>query len=173
MRLFLIGFMGSGKSHVGSQLAERMQLPFIDLDNQIEIAQQRLIRTIFEMDGEMAFREMERAALHELLKHQNIIIACGGGTPCFFDNMEWMNQHGITIYLEASVNILLERLESERAHRPLLKNMDDIELRQFIENKLIERNPFYNQAHLIYKITSVKEDVAGILHQQFSNIIGH
>lgn len=173
MRIFLLGFMGSGKSHVGEQLAARADLDFIDLDQWIEEAQEQSIASIFETQGEAAFREIERAALHETANKENLLISCGGGTPCFFDNMNWMNEHGITIYLETPIEILVHRLRPQQAQRPLLQNLNEAELHTFIVSKLAERTPFYEQAQVIYRITSPKEAVTEALFEQLKNIIGH
>lgn len=173
MRIFLLGFMGSGKSHTGRRLAELTGMQFIDLDYWIENQQDRTIPTIFESEGETAFREIERTALHDMKQFENVIIACGGGTPCFFDNMDWMNQHGLTVYLDTPVEILVKRLKPERAHRPLLKNLSEPELYQFVEKKLMERFFYYQQAQVIYKISTSKEDTASLLQQNIINITGH
>lgn len=173
MRIFLIGFMGSGKSHVGRQLAASMGMDFLDLDVQIEKDQQRSIRQIFEQEGEATFRQIEREALHHLVLQENLIVACGGGTPCFFDNMDWMNKQGITIYLQTPVSILVQRLKPEKNHRPLLQNLDDEGLHIFIGAKLAEREPFYLRASVIYQVKDANEDVAAALIKQFSNITGH
>ncbi|MBK7873331.1 MAG: shikimate kinase [Saprospiraceae bacterium] len=173
MRIFLIGFMGSGKSHVGKRLAHLCNIPFIDLDNEIEQQEGRTIPQIFEQNGEAAFRAIEQNALHKILKHEDAVIATGGGTPCFFDNMNWMNQYGITIYLQTPVDILVERLQSERAHRPLLQNLNDETLYTFIAEKLAAREMYYLQAGVVYQIKESNENVAKALMQEFSNIIGH
>lgn len=173
MRIFLIGFMGSGKSHTGKQLAERLGLQFIDLDQWIENQQQRTIATIFETEGEAFFRQLEQQTLHDMARLKNVLLSTGGGTPCFFDNMNWMNQHGITIYLETPISILVQRLLPERANRPLIKALESSELSDFIEKKLIERAPFYEQAQVIYQTATADEAVAEKLFQQLLNIIGH
>lgn len=173
MRIFLIGFMGSGKSHVGKQLAASTGIKFIDLDAWIESIQQRSIPQIFRQDGEAAFRQIERDALHSMSRFDQIIVACGGGTPCFFDNIDWMNHHGITIYLQTPVPILLQRLEPEKEYRPLLQNLDEEGLQKFISTKLEEREPFYSKASVIYQIKEPNENVAVALVQQFTNITGH
>lgn len=173
MRIFLIGFMGSGKSHVGKRLADKMAYPFVDLDNWIEEKQQKSIRQLFEAIGEAAFRKIEQKALHDMAQFPSAIVACGGGTPCFFDNMHWMNANGITIYLQTSLDILAARLASAKAQRPLLKDLDENSLRQFISDKLAERSPFYQQASVIYEVSSNEEDIAANLVKHFSNIIGH
>ena len=173
MKIFLLGFMGSGKSHVGKQLAERIGVDFIDLDHWIEEQEGESIAHIFKTKGEIAFRERERDALHEMAAKENMVIACGGGTPCFFDNMEWMNQQGITIYLETPVEILAQRLIPQQAQRPLLQNLNEPELQHFITLKLAERKPFYEQAQVIYQVTAAEEAVTDTLFHQFKNIIGH
>lgn len=173
MRIFLLGFMGSGKSHTGRRLASLLEMQFIDLDYWIENQQNRTIPAIFETEGETAFREIERNALHHMTQFENAVIACGGGTPCFFDNMNWMNQQGLTIYLDTPIEVLVKRLKPERAHRPLLKDLNDSELYQFIEDKLITRLFYYQQAQVIYTITTTKEDTATSLHQHLNNITGH
>lgn len=173
MRIFLIGFMGSGKSHVGKKLSKMTARPFIDLDDWIETQAQRSIRDIFKQSGEVAFRQIEQQALHEMLQFPEAIIACGGGTPCFFDNMDWMNANGVTIYLQAQTDILVDRLKAGKAHRPLLRDLDDEALRQYIREKLAEREAFYRQASVIYEVNDADEDVAAALAAHFSNITGH
>lgn len=173
MRIFLLGFMGSGKSHTGKRLARLTDQPFIDLDHWLEQQQQCDIPAIFEAEGEIAFREIERSALHAMTQFENAIIACGGGTPCFFDNIDWMNQHGITVYLDTPIDILVKRLKSERSHRPLLKNLSESELYPFIEKKLTDRLPYYQKAQITYKTSAAKENTAILLHQNIINIIGH
>ncbi len=165
--------MGSGKSHVGRELAERLGLQFIDLDEWIENQQERTIAAIFAAEGETSFRALEQKALHDMAALAQVLIATGGGTPCFFDNMTWMNQHGITIYLQTPVPVLVQRLLPQREKRPLLQHLQAEELTTFIQNKLAERVPFYEQAQVIYQITSVHENVAERLSEQLSTIIGH
>ena len=163
MRIFLIGFMGSGKSHVGRQLAKAAQMPFLDLDDYMEQHEQRSITSIFAQEGEAAFRQMERAALHRTAELPEAVIACGGGTPCFFDNMDWMNRHGVTVYLKTPVDILFQRLKAGKNKRPLLATLDDAALQNYISNKLNEREPFYLQAGVIYHVQQLHEPVANEL----------
>src|SRR3954470_15407322 len=143
MKLFLLGMMGSGKSYWAQRVAENTSMEWIDLDQQIEKATSMTIREIFSTSGENFFREKERDALRELSKYNNIIIATGGGAPCFHDNMRWMNEHGITIWLDEPINILAERLKKEKEPRPLIKDLYDEELHEFLSRKLAERSPFY------------------------------
>ena len=155
MKIFLIGFMGSGKSHWGKIWAGIHKLSFSDLDEVIETTEKKAITKIFEEKGEEYFREIESATLHSLANHENIIIACGGGTPCFHDNMEWMNKNGVTVYLKATPEQLVKRLGNEKQKRPILKNVHDSELENFIEEKLKGRESFYNQAKIILDIENI------------------
>lgn len=150
MRIFLVGFMGSGKSYTGKLLAQKSGFPLIDLDQWIETKYQTSISEIFSSKGEDKFREIEKDALHEMAAFDNVIVACGGGTPCYYDNMAWMKKNGITVYLKASPALLAERLEKERGKRPLLSNLNTYQqLLAFIKNKLEERVSYYGQADLI------------------------
>ena len=143
---FLIGFMGSGKSHWGKIWAEAEQYSFVDLDELIEQKEGKSIAGIFEYKGEDYFRKIEAAALRDCEGLQNTIIACGGGTPCFYDNMQWMNAQGTTIYIACTIAEILERVLADKEKRPLLKKRSDAELLFFIEQKLNERLPFYSLA---------------------------
>ena len=171
MRIFLIGFMGSDKSYTGKKLAKLLNYPFIDLDDWIEEQAQKSIRTIFEEEGEKAFRQKEKAALHNMERFTKTVIATGGGAPCFFDNIDWMNKHGLTIYLNTPTSILVQRLQGEKEHRPLVRQVQD--LKAFIEKKIQERDKYYQQASIIYDQTSLNEDVADKLFKNLDNIIGH
>jgi shikimate kinase len=138
--------MGSGKSYWAQRVAENTKMDWIDLDQQIEKDTSMTIREIFAVNGENFFREKERDALQELSEYDNIIIATGGGTPCFHNNMQWMNDHGITIWIDEPIDILAERLKKEKENRPLIKDLSDKELYEFLSRKLAERSPFYLQA---------------------------
>jgi shikimate kinase len=146
--IFLIGFMGSGKTHWGKIWAAKNQLSFVDLDELIEKEAGKTIAVIFEKWGEDHFRKIEAAALRTSANLRNTIVACGGGTPCFYENIEWMNEHGTTIYIAATPAEIAQRLLSEQVKRPLLKNLNSSELILFTEQKLMERTPFYNKARL-------------------------
>lgn len=150
MRIYLLGFMGSGKSFSGQQLAEKFNMSFVDLDEYIEKKEGQSIQSIFKNKGEDYFRKVEQASLHEMGTREMTIISTGGGTPCFFDNMDWMNEDGITVFLETHVQVLTNRLLEGMEHRPLLKDFSKEELASFIEHKLEERNPFYHQAQVFY-----------------------
>lgn len=156
MRIFLLGYMGSGKTTLGKGLAEELQLAFTDLDEAIEKKFGRDIPAIFATDGEQHFREMEHQVLEEVMEQENIVVATGGGTPCFFDNMDQMNRAGITIYLKLSADTLTERLEANPMGRPMLEGKTGHELHHLIAEKLQEREPYYLQAHYKVKAKDLK-----------------
>jgi len=122
MKIFLIGFMGSGKSYWGRQLSEKLLLPLFDLDMQVESNEGKSINQIFEEKGEENFRLLEKDALHIITEsHESFIMATGGGTPCYFNNIDYMNNAGITVWINTPVEILFERLLKEKSSRPLIK----------------------------------------------------
>lgn len=146
-RIFLIGYMGSGKTSMGIKLAENLGLTFVDMDHHIEEKYHKTVSQIFAESGQDAFRKLEQNCLHEVAEFENCVIATGGGAPCFFDNMEFMNTHGLTVYLNLSAEQLATRLEMSRAgKRPLIANKQGDELRQFIAEGLSAREAFYKQA---------------------------
>lgn len=159
MLIFLIGFMGSGKSHNGKKLARTLKYKFIDLDHYLEKKADLTITQIFERYGEEYFRTLEQECLHEMADRDNIVVATGGGAPCYFDNMDWMNQRGITIFLQPSVNILVDRLLPGTNYRPLLKGKSTLELRYYITEKLKERLPFYSKAQHTISISRHNQKV--------------
>lgn len=138
--------MGSGKSYWGRELAAQLEVPLIDLDYEIEKTAGLTIPEIFAQQGEAGFRELERSALQDMLKKDWYILSCGGGLPCFFDNMERMNQHGLTIWLDAPLGVMVGRLKKNSGKRPLLHGMDEAQIASFVERKLEERRIFYEQA---------------------------
>lgn len=148
MKVFLIGFMGCGKSTKAKQLANRLGCPVIDLDAVIVAQEGKTIADYFAAHGEAAFRELERDTLKNYPYPETCVVATGGGLPCFFDNMDWMNANGQTVYLQMEPAQLVSRLHN-RQKRPLIKDMDDEQLLTFVEHKLAERNPFYTQAQLV------------------------
>jgi shikimate kinase len=161
MRIFLIGFMGSGKSYTGKRLAATLGYDFYDLDALIEAQEGCKIAAIFEEKGEARFREIEQQTLHRTADWEDVVISCGGGTPCFFDNMEWMNARGITIWLDPAVKTVLSRLQRKPHKRPLLAGLDtEAQWMEFIERKLEERRPFYEKAQLMYRQTNEEADAA-------------
>lgn len=150
MLIFLIGLPGSGKTTLGKQLAKQIQYAFSDLDECIVKKHSLTIEEIFSTAGEDAFRLMESACLKEYSKFQNTIISTGGGVPCFFDNMSWMNQNGISIFLNPPLSELAKRLSvSDNNHRPMLKGKDIHNLNLFLEDKYDERSSYYNQSKIV------------------------
>lgn len=148
--LFLIGFMGCGKSTWGRKLARISKLPFIDLDEKIVEETGMSIGSYFSEYGEVAFRQVESDVLKSVSGSEAAVISTGGGAPCYYDNMEWMNQTGITVYLELPAGVLLSRLVGkEGSKRPLLAGKTNDEILYFIEDKLAERRPFYEQAAVV------------------------
>lgn len=149
MKLFLIGYMGAGKTTLGKPLAQRLQLPFIDMDAVLEEKEQKSITRLFEELGEAGFREKERDTLQKHTFPENFVMATGGGAPCFFDNMDWMNREGTTMYLRARPEEIARRLEHEREQRPLLRQIKKEELAEVIGQRIIIREKFYMQAQLV------------------------
>ncbi len=149
-RVYLIGFMGSGKSTMGRWLADAIKgWYFIDLDTFIENKYHRTIPAIFAEKGEDGFRKMEAACLKEVSSFENVIIGAGGGTPCFFDNMKVMNETGLTIYLQLTPLDTYDRLLTSKNPRPLIEGKEGQELIDFIAHKLSEREAFYKQAQIV------------------------
>ena len=149
MRIFLIGFMGSGKSTMGRALASELDLTFIDLDSFLEEKYFKTIPQIFAEEGEESFRRKERKVLEEVCSFDNVILATGGGAPCFFDNMELMNESGFCVFLDVDVTSLVNRLIHAKTERPLIKGKSPEELHEFIEGLLAKRRPFYEKARYI------------------------
>ena len=145
-RIILIGFMGSGKTTLGRALAKALGLTFIDLDNYIELRHCKSINQIFAERGEEGFRRIEHNLLHEVCEFEDVIISAGGGTPCFFDNIDYMNAQGTTIYLQVSNERLLTRLKIAKSRRPLLKDKNDEEISNFIVEQMQRRETCYTNA---------------------------
>lgn len=144
--IFLIGFMGSGKTTFGKLLAKTLNLRFIDADTFIEQQAGRSIPTIFQEVGEDGFRQMEKEALQALAAMQDVVVATGGGMPCFFDNLQVMKDAGLTIYLEVSVTELANRLQGTGQQRPLLKDKSFDELKEYVATALDKRRSYYEAA---------------------------
>lgn len=145
--IFLIGFMGSGKSYWGRRLSEAAQCAFADLDARIEKREGCSVSTLFAERGEAVFRALEGSHLRILLDQEPpLIVATGGGTPCFYDNMAFMNRAGYTIWLDVPPEELARRLSPERAHRPLLAGIPEADLATAIADRLAARQPWYAQA---------------------------
>src|SRR5699024_2747592 len=157
MRIYLLGFMGAGKTYWGQKLKFTLNLPFYDLDRVIEEGEGLSIPEIFENFGEKHFRLLETKYLRKVSENENVLISCGGGTPCFMDNMSLMKEMGLTIWLNASPGMMVDRVKGQKNIRPLLKNLNEEQLKQYFCRKLEERKPFYGQAQLI--IDPIKFDI--------------
>lgn len=158
MIIFLVGFMGSGKSTVGQRLAGRLGYSFIDMDARLEGEHGMTINEIFEKLGEKAFRELESNLLKEMVSLQDAVISTGGGLPCTGNNMDLINRKGVSIYLRMEPAALLNRLSRGKSRRPLIRHLSRQELETFIQEKLREREPVYLRAHHIISGLNFKMD---------------
>jgi len=159
-RIFLIGMMGSGKSHWLKQMAKWNKSVGYDLDALIEMNEEKTIAEIFNEDGEVYFRKVESKILRWFKEKKKYVVATGGGTACTQENMDWMKKEGVVIWLDESVDVLVKRLSTEKALRPLISHLSEQDLANFLEQKLVERSPFYKQAH--YRLTSYQITEAGL-----------
>ena len=149
MKIFLLGFMGSGKSYWGRQLSQKLQIPFFDLDEQIINAEGTSINEIFDKKGEEYFRLLEKDTLHIITESRDsMIMSCGGGTPCFFNNIDFMKEKGKVIWLNTGIDVLVKRLLKEKPQRPIIKTISDDDLKSFILKKLQDRKLYYEQANI-------------------------
>lgn len=172
--IILVGYMCAGKTTVGRPLAKELGLRFYDLDWYIEERFRKRVPRMFEEDGEEVFRRREANMLREVAEFEDIVLSCGGGTPCHHDNMDYMNQVGTTIYLKASPDTLLEHIRLSRGERPLLKDKSPEELRQYVVEQLAERERYYMQAQHIIPIDVLDEEekiqrLVGIIQQKIKN----
>ena len=150
MLISLIGYMGSGKSHISKNLSEKINLKKIDLDDEISAKHQCSIPEIFEKRGEIYFRKEEKLILEVILKKEDsAVISLGGGTPVYYNTMEVINENSVSVFLRTSVKTLSERLLKEKNTRPLIARIADEDLPEFIAKHLFERNMFYNQAQIV------------------------
>ncbi len=152
-RIIIIGYMGAGKTTVGKALARELGLTFYDLDWYIEGRMRKTVPQIFAEKGEEGFRKIENAMLHEVAEFEDIVLSCGGGTPCFFDNMEYLNRQGDTVYLKATPDVLYKHLKMGKTERPLLKNKTKEEMYRFIEEQLVQREPYYIKAKNVIDVS--------------------
>lgn len=172
--IIIIGYMGAGKTTVGKALAKELGIMFYDLDWYIESRMHKTVKQIFDKSGEDGFRQIEHNMLHEVAEFENIVLSCGGGTPCFFDNMDYMNQLGETVYLKASPKTLYAHLKMGKGVRPLLLNKTPEEVQVFIREQLQKREPVYEKAKHIFDVNvmdnfdKINETVAQI--RQLLNI---
>lgn len=172
MRIFLIGFMGSGKTSTGQRLAERLGNNFVDLDSFIEERTFLSVSEIIKRFGEDYFRNLEKEYLEELMVYQDMVIACGGGTPCFNNLMEWMKLRGGVIFLNAPVEVLLERLwnDEQLQKRPLIAAYKQPDLKEYIQTLLAQRLPVYEQAQVTVNIKATQriDEVADLIFNKIN-----
>lgn len=152
VKVFLIGMMGSGKSYWADKLKKKLKVPAYDLDNLVEIMEERTIAEMFAQDGEEYFRKEEAKMLRLFKEKKQFLLSCGGGTACYKDNIDWMNNNGITIWLDEPVEVLVDRLQKEKEHRPLIKDLNNHQLKEFLLTKLQERSEYYSKA--TYRLVS-------------------
>lgn len=150
-RIFLIGYMGVGKTTTGRQLAQTLGLEFIDMDHFIQTRFQKSVAMLFDEFGETEFRNIERKILHEIGDFEDVVVSTGGGAPCFFDNIDFMNEKGVTVYLKTSPELLSARLNTCKEKRPLIKDKSEDELYLFVKESLVKREPFYSKAKIVFE----------------------
>lgn len=163
-RIFLWGFMASGKTKLGKRLAKKLQYQFIDLDEFIEVTHQKTVTDLFALHGEEGFRLIEREALHKLFSKERVVISCGGGSPCFFDNAEQMNTYGITVFLKVSLNVLIQRLWKNKQKRPIVAAIETQKKLTFnVFFLLSKRMKWYRKANYVYDNSYPKSDLNDLL----------
>ena len=155
MRIFLIGYMGSGKTKTADALAKILKYSLSDTDKLVEERVGSSIDSIFRKEGQEYFRDVEKDVLRQTAIFDNIVISTGGGTPCYFENMQWMKENGLTVYLEANPGLLFHRLATNRENRPLLSSLNDVELMEQITSHLATRIPVYRKADIIVNAADV------------------
>lgn len=169
--IILIGYMCAGKTTVGKVLAKELGRTFYDLDWYVEERFHKKVPQIFAEEGEARFRDLERRMLHEVAEFENIVLSCGGGTPCHFDNMDYMNSVAETYYLKATPETLIQHIAISRGERPLLKGKSPEELREFVSTQLAEREPYYEKAQHIVDINVLDsfdkiKDIVSLIKQE-------
>jgi len=166
-KIFLTGYMGSGKSSTGKLLASQLDYNFIDLDKFIEKEFKMTIPEIFSSKGEKEFRAMEHNCLKKVVEKENTVVACGGGTPCYYGNMELMNNNGTTVYLKMSIDTLVNRLLHAKDKRPLILNKTEKELKEFVNRQLEKREDIYHKAQYIVKAKELNvQELADFIKEQ-------
>jgi shikimate kinase len=167
MKIFFIGFMGCGKTHWGNLLSQKLNLPFFDLDQKIVEHDGRSVSEIFKKEGEEYFRLLEKDVLHLLTEnHESFVMACGGGTPCFYNNIDYLKKKGTVVWINCSTEMLYQRLVKERDKRPLISNIPPEELKSYIIKKYSSRKIFYQQATVILpeEVITIENLVNKIFH---------
>jgi len=155
MRIILVGFMGVGKTTVGKKIASKLKIKFVDLDRFIEYKNKASLSYIFNLIGENGFRVIEQKSMVEALSEDNIVLSTGGGTPCFYDNMDVLNANGFAVYLSIPTSEILNRLYNSKKKRPLVDGLSKDELNNFIEKKFQKRERFYKKAKFEIKTSKI------------------
>ena len=157
IRIFLTGYIGAGKTTLGKAFARKLNLPFVDLDWYMEERFHKTVGELFVERGEAGFRELEKNMLHEVGAFEDVVISTGGGAPCFFDNMDFMNRNGKTVFLNVHPDVLFRRLRVAKQQRPILQGKQDDELKEFIIRALEKRTPFYSQAQYVFNADELED----------------
>jgi len=168
-KIFLIGMMVSGKSYWTGKIAKWIKSGAYDLDTLIELNEEKTISEIFADHGETYFRNVEAQILKWFKEKKKYVLATGGGTPCNQANMDWMKKEGVVIWLDESIEVLVKRLENEKEQRPLIASLNNQELAGFLQNKILERTPFYQQAHYRLSSEQISEAVLKKLIQKHAS----
>ncbi len=159
MKISILGYMGSGKSTIGRQLANQIGLDFVDLDQKIEKDQNKSISELFSTQGHIKFRKIEKHTLDKILiENENFVLALGGGTPAYYDNIDVINQHSISIYLRVQLPTLIERLNLQKENRPMISHLDPDDMPEFVAKHFFERKVFYENAQLIIDVRQKTEN---------------
>ena len=167
--IFIIGFMGVGKSTIGKQLALQMNVNFVDVDKEIELSEETSIVEIFKEKGEKYFREIESIIIRRL--QPNSIIACGGGLPCYNDNIKYINDKGVSIYLYADESNILKRIKKNIANRPLINDIKKKDLKSYVKSKVRERSDIYNKANFTINTNNKSEtEILTQIHSLLNSI---
>ena len=169
MRVFLIGYMGVGKTTIGKKLSTRLGLKFIDLDRVMSNGLSLSISQIIDTKGEIYFRDLERETLRKVSEMEDVLVATGGGTPCFFDNIKMINQNGVSVFLKLDEKSLVKRLLRNQDSRPLIKGKSPVELDQFVKSHLSSRLPFYTQSAITYNALNSNSESLDDLASQIMN----
>ena len=157
IRIFLTGYMGAGKTTLGKAFARKLNLPFVDLDWYMEERFHKTVGELFVERGEAGFRELEKNMLHEVGAFEDVVISTGGGAPCFFDNMDFMNRNGKTVFLNVHPDVLFRRLRVAKQQRPILQGKQDDELKEFMIRALEKRTPFCSQAQYVFNADELED----------------
>ena len=167
--IFIIGFMGVGKSTIGKKLALQKDVNFIDVDKEIELSEETSIVEIFKEKGEKYFREIESIIIRRI--QPNSIVACGGGLPCYNDNIKYINENGISIYLYADENNILKRINEDITNRPLINNIKKKDLKSYIRTKFRERSEIYKKANFTINTNNKSEsEILTQIHSLLNSI---